>query len=100
MTRDVVALILDERERAIELLRQIEEDGLVIYEAEGDAPMRDNGKVLSGTELTFLTGVRTMTTAGDDTAMSSRWCSPRPAATGTRCRSSVIRRSSPTRPGR
>jgi len=41
MTRDVVALILDERERAIEVLRQIEEDGLVIYEAEGDEPMRD-----------------------------------------------------------
>ena len=41
MTQDVVALILDERERAIELLRQIEEDGLVIYEAEGEAPMRD-----------------------------------------------------------
>lgn len=41
MTRDVVALIHDERDRAIELLRQIEEDGLTIYEAEGDAPMRD-----------------------------------------------------------
>lgn len=41
MTRDVVNLIVDERDRAIELLRQIEEDGLVIYEAEGDAPMRD-----------------------------------------------------------
>jgi hypothetical protein len=41
MTRDVVALIHDERDRAIELLRQIEEDGLTVYEAEGDAPMRD-----------------------------------------------------------
>lgn len=41
MTRDVVALIFDERDRAIELLRQIEEDGLGIYEAEGDSPMRD-----------------------------------------------------------
>lgn len=41
MTRDVVALIHDERDRAIELLRQIEEDGLTLYEAEGDAPMRD-----------------------------------------------------------
>ncbi len=41
MTQDVVALIRDERDRAIETLRQIEEDGLVIHEAEGDAPMRD-----------------------------------------------------------
>lgn len=41
MTQDVVALIQDERDRAIELLRQIEEDGLLIYEAEGDAAMRD-----------------------------------------------------------
>ena len=41
MTQDVVALIQDERDRAIELLRQIEEDGLLLYESEGDAPMRD-----------------------------------------------------------
>lgn len=41
MTQDVVALILDERDRAIEVLRQIEEDGLVVYEADGDSPMRD-----------------------------------------------------------
>lgn len=41
MTQDVVALIQDERDRAIELLRQIEEDGLLLYEAEGDAPIRD-----------------------------------------------------------
>jgi hypothetical protein len=41
MTREVVALIRDERDRAIEMLRQIEEDGLVIHEHQGDAPMRD-----------------------------------------------------------
>lgn len=41
MTEDMLALIEDERDRAIELLRQIEEDGLTIYEAQGEAPMRD-----------------------------------------------------------
>ena len=41
MAQDVVALIRDERDRAIETLRQIEEEGLVVYEAHGDAPMRD-----------------------------------------------------------
>ena len=41
MTREVVGLIRDERDRAIETLRQIEEEGLVIHEAQGDAPMRD-----------------------------------------------------------
>ena len=41
MTREVVALIRDERDRAIETLRQIEEEGLVIHETHGDAPMRD-----------------------------------------------------------
>ncbi len=41
MTREVVTLIRDERDRAIETLRQIEEEGLVIHEAQGDAPMRD-----------------------------------------------------------
>lgn len=41
MTQDVVALIRDERDRAIGILRQIEEDGLTVYEAQGDAPMRD-----------------------------------------------------------
>jgi hypothetical protein len=41
MTQEVVALIRDERDRAIETLRQIEEEDLVIYEAQGDSPMRD-----------------------------------------------------------
>jgi len=41
MAQDVVALIRDERDRAIEMLRQIEEEGLVIHEGHGDAPMRD-----------------------------------------------------------
>jgi hypothetical protein len=41
MTREVVGLIRDERDRAIETLRQIEEEGLVIHESQGDAPMRD-----------------------------------------------------------
>ena len=41
MTQDVVDLIRDERERAIETLRQIEDEGLVIYEAEDGGPMRD-----------------------------------------------------------
>ena len=41
MTRDVLALIRDERDRAIELLRQIEEDGLTLYEAFDESPMRD-----------------------------------------------------------
>ena len=41
MTRDVVGLIRDERDRAIELLRQIEEDGLTLYEAFDESPMRD-----------------------------------------------------------
>jgi len=41
MAQDVVALIRDERDRAIETLRQIEEEGLVVHEAYGDAPMRD-----------------------------------------------------------
>lgn len=41
MTQDLVALIRDERDRAIETLRQIEEEGLVIYEAYDEAPMRD-----------------------------------------------------------
>ena len=41
MTQDVVDLIRDERDRAIETLRQIEDEGLVIYEAEDGGPMRD-----------------------------------------------------------
>ena len=41
MVQDVVALIRDERDRAIETLRQIEEEGLVVYESRDDAPMRD-----------------------------------------------------------
>jgi predicted nuclease with RNAse H fold len=41
MTQDVVALIRDERDRAIEALRQIEEEGLVVYEAYDESPMRD-----------------------------------------------------------
>ena len=41
MTRDVVGLIRDERDRAIELLRQIEEDGPTLYEAFDESPMRD-----------------------------------------------------------
>jgi hypothetical protein len=41
MTQEVVALIRDERDRAIEVLRQIEEEGLVLYEAQDEAPMRD-----------------------------------------------------------
>lgn len=41
MAQDVVALIRDERDRAIEMLRQIEEEGLVIHEGHADAPMRD-----------------------------------------------------------
>ena len=41
MTQDVVALIRDERDRAIEMLRQIEEDGLTLYEAFDESPMRD-----------------------------------------------------------
>ena len=41
MTQDVVALIRDERDRAIETLRQIEEDGLVVYEAFDQSSMRD-----------------------------------------------------------
>ena len=41
MTRELVDLIRDERDRAIEMLRQIEEDGLVVSEAYDDQPMRD-----------------------------------------------------------
>jgi hypothetical protein len=41
MAQDVVALIRDERDRAIEMLRQIEEDGLALYEAFDESPMRD-----------------------------------------------------------
>ena len=41
MTQEVVALIRDERDRAIEVLRQIEEEGLILYEAQDETPMRD-----------------------------------------------------------
>lgn len=41
MTDDLIALIRDERDRALELLRQIEEEGLTLHEAQGDAPLRD-----------------------------------------------------------
>lgn len=41
MTDDLIELIRDERERAIELLRQIEEEGLSLHEAYGDGPTRD-----------------------------------------------------------
>ena len=41
MTEDLLALLRDERDRAIELLRQIEDEALTIHEAKGDAPLRD-----------------------------------------------------------
>jgi len=41
MTDDLIALIRDERDRAIELLRQIEEEDLTLHEAVGDGPTRD-----------------------------------------------------------
>ena len=41
MTDDLLDLIRDERDRAIELLRQIEEEGLTLHEARGDGPTRD-----------------------------------------------------------
>ena len=41
MTDDLLALIRDERDRAIELLRQIEEEDLTLHEASGDGPLRD-----------------------------------------------------------
>jgi hypothetical protein len=41
MTDDLLALIRDERDRAIDLLRRIEEEGLTLHEAQGDGPTRD-----------------------------------------------------------
>ena len=41
MTQELVALIRDERDRAIEQLRQIEEEALTVHEAHGDGPLRD-----------------------------------------------------------
>lgn len=41
MTQDVVDLIRDERDRAIETLRQIEDEGLAIHESEDGGPLRD-----------------------------------------------------------
>ncbi|HST35517.1 MAG TPA: hypothetical protein VLK25_02655 [Allosphingosinicella sp.] len=41
MTDDLLDLIRDERDRAIELLRQIEEEGVTLHEALGDGPTRD-----------------------------------------------------------
>lgn len=41
MTRDAIELLRDERDRAIEALRQIEEEGVTWHKASRDLPVRD-----------------------------------------------------------
>ena len=54
MTDDLLALIRDERDRAIELLRRIEEEWLTLHEAVGDAPTRDVTKKRAGRQRQII----------------------------------------------
>ena len=54
MTDDLIDLIRDERDRAIELLRRIEEEGLTLHEAYGDAPTRDVTKKRAGRQRQII----------------------------------------------
>lgn len=54
MTDDLLDLIRDERDRAIELLRQIEEEDLTLHEARGDGPTRDVTKKRAGRQRQII----------------------------------------------
>ena len=54
MTDDLLDLIRDERDRAIERLRLIEEEGLTLHEAYGDGPTRDVTKKRAGRQRQII----------------------------------------------
>jgi hypothetical protein len=70
MTEDLIALIRDERDRAVELLRRIEEDGLTLHEAQGDGPTRDVTKKRANRQRQIIERMDRLIAALDQSALA------------------------------
>lgn len=70
MTDDLLDLIRDERDRAVELLRRIEEEALTLHEAQGDGPTRDVTKKRANRQRQIIERMERLLTVLDQEALA------------------------------